>query len=49
MLTDALQRAWAWNAHRVWVHTCSLDHPAALKNYAARGMTVYDQQSNAVA
>ena len=48
-LTDALQRAWAWNARWVWVHTCTRDHPAALKNYEARGMTIYDRQSRAVA
>jgi GNAT superfamily N-acetyltransferase len=44
MLTDAIERAWAWNARRVWVHTCSLDHPAAIPNYQARGMTIYDRQ-----
>jgi GNAT superfamily N-acetyltransferase len=44
LLTDALERAWAWDAKRVWVHTCTLDHPAALRNYEARGMSVYDQQ-----
>ena len=43
LLTDALERAWAWDAQRVWVHTCTLDHPAALKNYEARGMTVYQR------
>lgn len=48
LLTDALQRAWAWDARRVWVHTCSLDHPAALKNYQARGMQIYDRQTQHV-
>ena len=28
-------------AARVWVHTCSLDSPAALANYQARGMQLY--------
>lgn len=41
LLTDALERAWSWDAERVWVHTCTLDHPAALKNYEARGMSIY--------
>ncbi|MFC5751108.1 GNAT family N-acetyltransferase [Actinomadura rugatobispora] len=27
---------------RVWVHTCSNDGPAALRNYQARGFRVYD-------
>jgi GNAT superfamily N-acetyltransferase len=26
---------------RVWVHTCSLDGPAALANYQARGLAIY--------
>ncbi|MFF1871350.1 GNAT family N-acetyltransferase [Kitasatospora herbaricolor] len=26
---------------RVWVHTCTLDGPAALANYQARGLAVY--------
>jgi GNAT superfamily N-acetyltransferase len=48
LLTDAIERAWAWGARRVWVHTCTLDHPAAIKNYQARGMTVYQQRTQAV-
>lgn len=49
LLTDALKRAWAWDAHRVWLHTCTLDHPAALENYQARGMRVYDRKTHQVA
>ena len=49
LLTDALKRAWAWDAQRVWLHTCTLDHPAALKNYLARGMQVYDRKTRQVA
>ncbi|MCP5424551.1 MAG: GNAT family N-acetyltransferase [Gammaproteobacteria bacterium] len=41
LLTSAVQHAWAWDATRVWVHTCSLDHPAALANYQARGFRLY--------
>ncbi|MFG1916756.1 hypothetical protein [Micromonospora sp. NPDC048898] len=26
---------------RVWLHTSSLDHPNALRNYQRRGLTVY--------
>lgn len=44
LLGDALQSAWNWpGTRRVWVHTCSLDHPAALANYQARGMQIYHQ------
>jgi GNAT superfamily N-acetyltransferase len=45
LLTDAIERAWSWKAKRVWVHTATHDHPAALKNYEARGMTIYDRQT----
>ncbi|MBB2913216.1 ribosomal protein S18 acetylase RimI-like enzyme [Streptosporangium becharense] len=31
---------------RVWLHTCSLDGPAALANYRARGFRVYDTRLN---
>ncbi len=41
LLTSALQEAWRLRPNRVWLHTCSLDHPAALPNYRARGLTVY--------
>ncbi|MDA9753017.1 GNAT family N-acetyltransferase [Candidatus Pelagibacter sp.] len=30
---------------RVWVHTCSLDHKNALKNYLARGMKIYKNET----
>lgn len=46
LLTDALRRAWAWDARRVWVHTCTLDHPAALRNYEARGMKAYERKTH---
>lgn len=42
LLSTAIATAWKMNAIRVWVHTCSLDHPSALNNYKARGMTIYD-------
>ena len=42
LLTHAIRSAWEWEGtKRVWVHTCSLDHPNALKNYQARGMEIY--------
>jgi GNAT superfamily N-acetyltransferase len=39
LLTHALRRGLEL-APRVWLHTCSLDHPAALPNYEARGLRV---------
>lgn len=41
LLSAAVEQAWAWGATRVWVHTCDLDHPAALGNYQRRGFTLY--------
>ena len=29
---------------RVWVHTCTLDHKNAIKNYLARGMKIYKKE-----
>ena len=41
LLADAIDAAWAFGARRVWLHTCSLDHPSALANYQARGFRVF--------
>ena len=40
LLTAAITRAWEMGAQRVWVHTCTLDHPQALSNYQARGFRI---------
>ncbi|MCX7044794.1 MAG: GNAT family N-acetyltransferase [Candidatus Sumerlaeota bacterium] len=37
LLVRAIERAWLKPARRVWLHTCSFDHPKALANYIARG------------
>ena len=37
LLTAAARAAWDTSPTRVWLHTCSLDHPAALPNYIRRG------------
>lgn len=45
LLSCALKAAWAIaGAKRVWLHTCTLDHPNAVKNYEARGLTMYKQE-----
>ena len=41
LLGCAVRDAWGMGATRVWLHTCSLDHPHALPNYLARGFRVY--------
>jgi GNAT superfamily N-acetyltransferase len=48
LLTQAVQRAWEAGASRVWVHTSTLDHPAALPNYLKRGFTVYKTETYVV-
>ena len=45
LLSRVVECAWAWGARRVWVHTCSLDHPSALANYRARGLVVYREET----
>lgn len=43
-LARTLESAWALpGARRVWVHTCDLDHPAALATYRNRGMREFDR------
>jgi GNAT superfamily N-acetyltransferase len=44
-LSRAIQIAWDRTPKRVWVHTCSLDHPAALPNYLARGFRIYREET----
>ena len=41
MLSEAVERAWAMDATRVILDTCSLDHPRAFENYTARGFRQY--------
>lgn len=45
LLTRAVEEAWRSAPARVWLHTCSLDHPAALPNYQARGFVVYREEA----
>ena len=47
LLSQAIKSAWGWHgARRVWVHTCTLDHPGALQNYLARGMEIYREEAD---
>ncbi len=41
LLAEAVSRAWRDGITRVHVHTCSLDHPAALAAYRRAGFTPY--------
>ena len=44
LLDRALERAWSYGPRRVWLHTCSLDHPKALAVYRRAGFEVYDRR-----
>jgi GNAT superfamily N-acetyltransferase len=48
LLTEAVERAWASGARRVWLHTNTLDHPAALPNYLKRGFTIFKTEEYVV-
>ena len=37
-----LHQAWSYEPSRVWLHTCTLDHPAALPLYQKLGLEAYD-------
>ena len=37
LMAEAMARAWLPGVRRLWVHTCTLDHPSALNFYRAQG------------
>ena len=41
LMNEAIARAWARPIRRFWVHTCTLDHPAALDFYRRSGFVPY--------
>jgi GNAT superfamily N-acetyltransferase len=44
LMNRALERAWSGGVQRVWVHTCTLDHPSALAFYQRSGFTPFRRQ-----
>jgi GNAT superfamily N-acetyltransferase len=49
LLERAIAEAWALGAERMVLNTCTLDHPAALPNYLARGFRIVRDESYEVA
>ncbi|MGQ0641917.1 MAG: GNAT family N-acetyltransferase [Gemmatimonadaceae bacterium] len=49
LLEAAIAAGFSSNATRVWLHTCTLDHPAALPNYQARGFAPFRTERYEVA
>ena len=46
LLSNAIKKSFEKkNIKRVWLHTCTLDHENALKNYLARGMKIYKKET----
>jgi GNAT superfamily N-acetyltransferase len=41
LMDEAVRRAFAKPTERLWLHTCTLDHPAALPFYLRSGFTPY--------
>lgn len=48
LLDCAVRKAWAKGPKRVWVHTCSLDHPKALKLYQRAGFVPFAEESHRI-
>ncbi len=48
LLSCAVRDAWAMHPARVWLHTCTLDHPHALPNYRKRGFVPYRTETYTV-
>ena len=43
-LNWTVEKAWSYNPKRFWVHTCTLDHSAAVPNYQKAGFKVFKQE-----
>ena len=48
LMSQAIARAFACGPRRLWVHTCTFDHPAALGVYIASGFMPYKRQIEVV-
>ena len=45
LLSEALKLGFRKKTKKVWLHTCSLDHKNALKNYLKRGMKIFRSET----
>lgn len=48
LLDSALRISWRYQPKRVWLHTCTLDHPAALRLYKQAGFVEYSQETKQI-
>jgi len=44
LLNWAQHTAWSHQPRRLWLHTCDLDHPAAIPTYQKGGFVIYDEK-----
>ncbi|TCU66095.1 acetyltransferase (GNAT) family protein [Bradyrhizobium sp. R2.2-H] len=44
LMNRALERAWSRDIRRVWVHTCTFDHPSAVAFYQRSGFRPFRRQ-----
>ena len=44
LLANALAREWENGLQRVWLHTDSWDHPAAMRLYSSLGFRVFEER-----
>jgi len=40
----AIDRAWSYQPERLWLHTCTEDHPKALPNYLKAGFKIFKEE-----
>ena len=45
LLSKSIENSFVKGIERPWLHTCSLDHEFALKNYQARGMKIFKSET----
>ncbi len=48
LLGEMLRHAWAKGPGRVWLHTCTLDHPKAIPFYERAGFVVYKEETEVI-
>ena len=44
LMSETMVRAWQPGVTRVWVHTCTLDHPSAMGFYRKQGFTAFRRE-----
>jgi GNAT superfamily N-acetyltransferase len=44
LLSAAIEQSWQDGANRIWLHTCTLDDPAAMPNYLKRGFKPFNEE-----